>query len=112
VVEITNMSQGKIAEDKAVLPGLATRAAAAAKGDLAFNVGNGYFGHGDYAKAAELYRLAIQKGAPDQELAKLRLGIALAMAGQNAEAETALKAVSGPRASLASYWMLWLANRG
>jgi tetratricopeptide (TPR) repeat protein len=112
VVEILRTAGGKIAEDKAALPGLATRAQSSADGNLAFRVANGYFGHADYAKAAELYRIAVQKGAPDQELAKLRLGIALAMNGQNAEAETALKAVSGARAGLADYWLLWLSSRG
>jgi hypothetical protein len=112
VAELLRHSAGKIAEDKSVLPGLAAKAQSAGDGNLAFRVANGYFGHADYAKAAELYRLAAQKGGADQELAKLRLGIALAMAGQNAEAETALKSVSGSRADLAAYWLLWLSNRG
>jgi hypothetical protein len=37
--------------------------------------------------------------------------MALALAGQKAEAETALRAVTGPRAGLANYWLLWLAQR-
>ena len=102
----------KIAEDKAALPGLVSKAQSDANGTLAFRVANGYFGHADYSKAAELYRLSAQKGGPDKDTAQLRLGIALAMAGQNAEAEAALKAVSGNRSALASYWLAWLANRG
>jgi hypothetical protein len=38
--------------------------------------------------------------------------MALGLAGQKAEAETALRAVTGPRADLASLWLLWLAQRG
>ena len=56
------------------------------------------------------YRAALQKGA-DANLANLRLGAALAMAGQRAEAEAALRAVTGTRADLANYWLLWLAGR-
>ncbi len=110
--EILRSAGAKVAEDKAVLPGLATKAQGGADGRLAFQVANGYFGHADFTKAAELYRLAIQKGGADKENSKLRLGIALAMAGKNAEAEAAFKSVSGNRADLASYWLLWLANRG
>ena len=40
----------------------------------------------------------------------LRLGEALAMGGQRAEAETALRAVSGPRQAIAAYWLLFLAH--
>lgn len=109
--EILKSSAAKTAEDKAALPGLLGRAQSAANGDLAFNVANGYFGHGDYAKAAELYQLAAQKGVADKNLANLRAGIALAMAGRNAEAQAALKTVGGSRAGLAEYWLLWLANR-
>jgi hypothetical protein len=37
--------------------------------------------------------------------------MALALAGQRAEAEAAFRSVTGPRAELASLWMLWLAQR-
>ena len=103
---------GRVSSDLAALPGLETRAKADSKGALALNVADGYYGHGNYAKAAEYYRLAIQKGGIDSGLANLRLGMAFANAGQRAEAEAAFKAVSGPRAGLASYWLLWLSQRG
>lgn len=101
----------KIAEDRAALPGLDARARSGGNGQLALRLAEGYFGHGDYAKAAEFYRLAVQKGGIDANLANTRLGIALALAGQRAEAETALKAVTGPRQEIASYWLLWLNKR-
>jgi predicted Zn-dependent protease len=75
-------------------------------------VAEGYYGHGEYAKAAEFYRLALQKGSVDANLVNTRLGMALAQAGRKAEAETALKAVTGPRADLAGLWLLWLNQRG
>ena len=101
----------KIAADRAALPGLEARARAGANGTLALRLAEGYFGHGDHAKAAEFYRVAVQKGGVDANLANSRLGIALALAGQRAEAETAFKAVTGPRQELASYWLLWLSQR-
>lgn len=110
--EILKVSSAKVSEDKAALPGLLPRAQGAANGELAFNLANGYFGHGDYSKAAELYQLAAQKGVADKNLATLRAGVSLAMAGQNAQAETLLKSVGGTRADLAQYWLLWLGNRG
>ena len=102
---------GKIAEDRAALPGLEGRARSAANGELAVRLANGYYGHGDYAKAAEFYRVALEKGSVDANVINTRLGMALALAGQKAEAEAALKAVTGQRAGLANYWVLWLNQR-
>jgi len=77
----------------------------------AIYVGDAYYGAGEYAQAAELYRAAQQKGA-DASTTNLRIGAALALAGQRAEAETALRAVTGARAELAQLWLLWLSSRG
>lgn len=102
---------GKIAEDRAALPGLEARARSSADGELAVRLADGYYGHGNFAKAAEFYRLGVEKGSVDANLINMRLGMALALAGRKAEAEAAFKAVTGPRADLASYWMLWLDQR-
>jgi hypothetical protein len=102
---------GRLAGDRAALSQLEPRARSDAKGELALRLAEGLFGHGDYAKAAELYRLALQKGGVDANVVNTRLGIALAMAGRRPEAEAAFKAVTGARMPLASYWLLWLAQR-
>ena len=73
--------------------------------------GDAHLGAKDYTKAAEAYRAALAKGWPS-DVANLRLGMALALGGQRADAETALRAVTGPRAPLASYWLAWLAESG
>jgi tetratricopeptide (TPR) repeat protein len=109
--EVLKQVAPKIAEDKAALPGLETRAKADATGRLATKVADGYFGHANYTKAVELYRLALQKGSIDANLANNRLGIALALSGQKAEAEAAFKAVAGQRQELANFWLLWLSQR-
>ena len=67
--------------------------------------------YGQYAEAAELYRAALQKGGEDPNLVNSRLGAALALAGRRPEAEAALRAVTGPRADLAGFWLAWLARR-
>ena len=74
-------------------------------------VGDRHYGAGEYAQAAEMYRAALQKGG-DANSINIRLGAALALANQRAEAETALRAVTGPRADLAQLWLLWLSSRG
>ena len=103
------VSPAKIAADRASLAGLEQRSRAAPNGKLADATADGYLSHGVYAKAAELYRLALSKGGVDAARTNTRLGIALAMSGDKAGADAAFKAVSGePRAGLASYWMIWV----
>lgn len=65
---------------------------------------------GRNAEAAEMYRLALTRVGEDPELVNTRLGIALARAGQRAEAEAAFRAVTGSRAELAALWQVWLAR--
>lgn len=88
-----------------------TEALAASTGTAARHAGDTHFGHGMYAEAAELYRAALQKGGEDPNLVNSRLGASLALAGQRAEAEAALRAVTGPRSDLAGFWLTWLARR-
>ena len=110
--ELVAASSRKATQDRPKLAGLEKAAAAAATGTAAMTAADAYYGVGDYAKAAVLYRMAIQKGSVDPALANSRLGMALALAGQRAEAEAAFQSVTGPRSELASLWMLWLAQRG
>ena len=100
----------RIDADRASLPGERTAALAGSDAQLVMRLADAYYGYGQYADAAELYRAALQKGG-DAGLVNMRLGTALAMAGQRAEAEAAFRAVTGPRAELARLWLLWLARR-
>jgi hypothetical protein len=84
-------------------------ATAAANGTAAKNVGDAYLGSRNFTKAAELYRVALQKGGVDANLVNTRLGIALAMLGQKAEAKAAFQAVTAsPRAEIARFWTTWI----
>ncbi len=106
------VSSGKrAATDRAGLTARQTKAMAAATGTEALKAGDMLLGAGDFAKAAALYRAALQKGGVDANVVNTRLGIALTRLGQAAEAETAFRAVTGPRAELANLWLVWLARR-
>lgn len=101
----------RAAADRPTLPGEEKKALSAASGTPLVGVGNAYFGYGDYAKAIELYRAALKKGSVDANVVNTRLGLALALSGQKAEAEAAFKSISGPRSDLAGYLLIWLAQR-
>lgn len=102
-----------IPKDKASLPSAATDAAKAANGRLASVTANAYLGYGDYAKAAELYRLAMQKGGVDADELNTRLGIALTKSGDIAGAKAAFAKVTKPgnRKTIADFWTLWLSSK-
>jgi tetratricopeptide (TPR) repeat protein len=109
---LVGSTSSRVVADRASLPSLEAKAMAGANGKLALSTGDAFYGYGDYAKAATLYRAALQKGGVDSNVANTRLGAALALAGQRAEAEAVFKAVMGPRADIAAFWLLWLAQRG
>ena len=66
-----------------------------------------YYGYGDYAKAADLFRAALGKQGVDKDLANLRLGMALARAGDKAGATAALNAAGGAQAEIAKLWLTY-----
>lgn len=99
------------AAERKALAGLETKALAAATGTTALSAGDAHLGAGQYAKAAALYQAAMQKGGVDAGLCATRLGIAHALAGHKAEAETAFRSVNGPRSDLGSLWLVWLSQR-
>jgi hypothetical protein len=70
-----------------------------------------YYGYGDYAQSAELYRVALTKSGVDKDLANLRLGMALAGAGDKAGATAALNAAGGAQAAVARLWLAYLAQK-
>lgn len=110
--ELIAGNNAQLKGDRASLGGLETKAMASGTGQMALSTADAYYGYGDYAKAAALYSAALQKGGVDANLVNTRLGAALAQAGQKAQAEAALRAVQGPRADLAVFWMMWLNQRG
>jgi tetratricopeptide (TPR) repeat protein len=102
---------GRVGEDRASLAAADARARSGGNGTFAMKTATAYLGYGDYAKAADLYRVALAKGGVDANLVNTRLGMALALAGQKAEATAALKAVTGVRSGLAALWLAWMNQR-
>lgn len=108
ISDIYTAVNGQVKSDRASLPAAEKSAAAAANGRAAMGTADAYLGYGDYAKAAEMYKLALQKGGVDANMVNTRLGIALARSGQKDAAKAAFDAVTGPRAELARFWVLWM----
>lgn len=109
--ERLTLATRRVADDRSSLAGERTTVLAGSDAAAALRLADAYYGYAEYGPAAELYRAALQKSFPDANLVNIRLGAALAMGGQRAEAETAFRAVSGPRAELAQFWLLWLQSR-
>ena len=97
----------KLIANEGPLGPLETKAKAGGDGKLASQTGDAYLSQGNNAKAAELYRAALQKGGVNADEVNTRLGIALARGGDKAGAKAAFAAVQGaPRKDLASLWAL------
>ena len=85
--------------------------APAANGKIAASTADAYMGYGDYAKAADLYSVALEKGGVDADMIHTRRGIALAEMGDKAAALAEFDMVNGGnRAAIANYWKLYLNN--
>ncbi len=104
----SSRSQG----DRASLGASATAAKAAPDAKKAMSTADAYLGYGDFAEAADLYRVALTKSGVDKDLANLRLGMALAGAGDKAGATAALNAAGGAQAGVAKLWLTYLATKG
>ena len=93
---------------KATNADLAVATKSAVNGTALLRIGDRYFGMGNYAKAAELYRMAQGKPGVDAAVANLHIGMALARSGDKAGATAAFNAVTGPRAGIAKFWMTYV----
>jgi tetratricopeptide (TPR) repeat protein len=109
--QLYSLASSRAQEDRASLEASAKTALAAASARQAMVTAEAYYGYGDYAKAAELFRAALGKQGVDKDLANLRLGMALARAGDKAGAETALKGVGGTQAEVAKLWLTYVATK-
>ncbi len=93
---------------KATVADLETAAKTAVNGMALLRIGDRFYGMGNYARAVELYRQAMGKAGVDANIANLHIGMALARSGDKAGATAALNAVTGPRAEIAKYWLLYV----
>ena len=104
IKQFYTLASSRAAGDRASLDGQAKVALANSAARPSMVLGEAYFGYGEHAKAAAMFRAAQGKTGVDAELANLRLGMALAASGDKAGAAAALAKVTGPRAEVARYW--------
>ena len=97
---------------KATAADLAAATKTAQSGMALLRIGDRYYAMGDYAKAVELYRMAAGKPGVDKDVANLHIGMGLARSGDKAGAIAALNAVSGTRAEIAKFWLLYVQQQG
>lgn len=105
------IAAGVKAKPMATAADLQVATKSAVNGTALLRIGDRYYGMGDYTKAVELYRMAMGKPGVDPAVANLHIGMALARAGDKAGATTALNAVTGPRAEIAKYWLLYVSQK-
>lgn len=103
------------AETRAMLPGETAAIAADSKkaesggsGVYAANVANALIAQGNYAKALDLLAVAEKRGGVDAGMTGMWKGIALSRMGRSDEARTAFAAITGQKAEIARFWMLYL----
>jgi tetratricopeptide (TPR) repeat protein len=109
--EYRDIINGLKAKQKATAADLAVATKAAANGMALLRIGDRYYAMGDYAKAAELYRMSMGKPGVDTAVANLHVGMALARSGDKAGATAAFNSVTGPRADIAKFWLTYLNQR-
>lgn len=98
----------KIAGDKGSLAQSDKASRTAANGRSALNTADAYVSYGEYAKAADLYKVALAKGGVDANVVNLHMGWALASSGDTAGAKAALAQVQGNRKPIADFWVIHL----
>lgn len=109
--ENVSLAKERIDEDRASLNDTATEARNSSSPQIAIGTADAYLGYKQYDKAVELYSLALQKPGVDSNLVNMRLGISEAMRGNYDAARTSLGAVTGQRAMVAKFWMVWIDNQ-
>jgi tetratricopeptide (TPR) repeat protein len=104
--EISQIVNGKVAADKASLAASDKSARAAANGKAAQSTADAYLSYKDYAKAIDLYNVALQKGGVDPNVVNTRIGEAQYASGDKAAAKATFAKLTGPRKDLADFWTI------
>ncbi|MEO1045062.1 MAG: hypothetical protein AAFX04_06460 [Pseudomonadota bacterium] len=110
--ENLSMAQERVADDRSSLDSSAAEAKTSSNPVVAIGTADAYLGYGEYAKAAELYTMALGKPGADADLVNTRLGIANAMQGNYAAAKDSFAKVNDVRKPLADFWMIWIDQQG
>ena len=106
------IAAGRIAPDKASLPGMERDARAAnATAATAMAAGDAFLSYDDAAKAEEMYAIALTKPGVDAPRVLTRLGIAQADQGKSAAAQETLAKVTGIRSPIAQLWAAYAKSK-
>ncbi len=112
VADAKSISSGRIAADKASLAGLESDARAAnASAATAMAAGDAYLSYESFAKAEEMYKIALTKPGVDSPRVLTRLGIAQTDQGKYAEAQETFAKVTGLRAPIAQLWAAYAKSK-
>jgi tetratricopeptide (TPR) repeat protein len=109
--QLYGVAVAKSQGDRAALDASAQTAMSAPTARQAMVTAEAYYGYGEYQKSADLFRAALGKQGVDKDLANLRLGMALARAGDKAGATAALNAAGGAQAEVAKLWLTYVATK-
>jgi len=105
----------RAAKDRATLASFEATAAKSPNGELDIKLAQTYYGYGRYADAVTAARRGLSKGGAkaDANEANMLIGMALAMQGNNADAQTALGNVKGTPATtrVAHLWNLYAGRK-
>jgi len=105
-------TSARVASDKASLPATANDAMKAnASVGTVTGAGDVFLSYDDPAKAETFYTKAMGMPGADASKVALRLGMAQAMQGKYAEAETTLAKVTGTRAPVAKMWIAYAKSK-
>jgi hypothetical protein len=111
VSEARGVVTGRLAADRASLPGLERDARAAnASAATVSGAGDAFLSYGDAAKAEALYTIALSKPGADSDRVLTRLGISQADQGKAAEAQANFAKVQGVRKPIAQLWSAYAAQ--
>jgi tetratricopeptide (TPR) repeat protein len=106
-----SIADTRVANEKSLAASVAADAPKSSDPKVPLGAANLYFSTGAYDKAAEMYKLALDKGIADKGLAQTELGIAQVKSGQLDAAKATLQQVTGPRAPVARMWLAYIASK-
>ncbi len=108
VAEARTIANQRLAADKASLPAFERDARlASATAATTMAAADAFLSYDEYAKAADLYKIAEAKPGADKDRANNRLGIAQLSLGQIADAKASLAKVGGARKAMAELWSIY-----
>jgi hypothetical protein len=109
VKDIETAARPRLAADSRSLDGLTKDAAAAPTSKVAVTAGNIFISHADWARADDMFNLALTKGVNDEEKPHvlIRLGMAQIGEAKYADAKATLAKVTGASAPIAGLWSVY-----